>query len=76
VEEHWLHKVLFKRVISIKKTEKAIPSSEGFVVNTVSSDDGQFFGFYTMQCIWFVPLFQRKMLPLSSGLIRIRWILK
>jgi len=31
------------------------------MVNTVSSDDGQFFGFYTTQCIWFV---------------RIRWMLK
>jgi len=46
------------------------------MVNMVSSDDGQFFGFYTMQCIWFVPLFQRNMLPSPSGLIRIRWMLK
>lgn len=60
----------------LKKTEKSIPSSEGFMVNMVSSDDGQFWGFYTNQCTWFVSLFQRNMLPPSSELIRFRWMLK
>ena len=46
------------------------------MINMVSSDDGQFFGFYTTQCIWFVLLFQRNMLHPSSGLIRVRWMLK
>jgi len=46
------------------------------MVHTVSSEDGKLFGFYTIPCIWFVLLLQRNMLPPSSGLIRIRWMLK
>jgi hypothetical protein len=50
-----------------KKTEKATPPGEACMVNTASFDDGQFLDFYTMQYIWFVPLFHRNMLPSSSG---------